>query len=456
MKWTWTGEKPWKHQVKALRKLLALRGGALLMPMRSGKTRVAIDFARASEMKWQAKRVLVVCPKSVKGVWRRQIKRYAKDCGLKWRIVNYEQTYDRVRDPDNPRSWDPVRSDSLVRYIERGKTVLIVDEAHRLGDPTTVQAKETYALSQMCELRVTLTGTPWHRKPLLVFGHYKVLDDSIFGTDWTAFRRQHVVYGSTDYDKHKIRAYTNLEGMRKKVASRAFILKEVPSRPPIHEVVPVRLEGSADIYSRMARDAIVEIKSGRYSSGEIVLTRLLRLSQICGGWLRDEEGGWHRVGTEKRESFRDLTTHLDDGGINKFVVFASYLRELGDVCRVLKDGGWDVYLLRGAVPERLREQRIAAFDEHEGKAAFVSQTATGSLGIDLSSTDTAIFYSPTRSLVNFDQACSRIKKWREKRPLTYYHLLCDGTMDELIYMANQEGLDLAELIFKHPDWIQRG
>jgi hypothetical protein len=285
----------------------------------------------------------------------------------------------------------------------------------------------------------------------LIFGHYKVLDDSIFGTSYKAFKKIYVTYGG--YENYKVVAYNNLEEMRRKVAQKAFILKEVPSRPPVHEIIPVRLEESLDTYAAMASEAIVQLKSGEYATGEIVLTKVLRLSQICGGWLRDEEGRWHRVGEEKKRAFEDWIRDVD---VPKLVVAARFKKELADVCRVLRAEGWNVYLLWGGVSEPKREQRIAAFDEDEGPAAFVTQIATGALGIDLSSADTLVYYSEDRSLVNYDQVGARIKKWREKRALSYYHFLCEGTVDEVNHLALAEGRELAEILEKHPDYLYRG
>jgi SNF2 family DNA or RNA helicase len=89
--------RPYKHQVKALRKIVRLRGGLLAMPMRSGKTKTAIDWACVMYLKYyrgKKMRVLVVCPLSVKGVWKSQIRAHQPEefkGKIKWKLVNYER-----------------------------------------------------------------------------------------------------------------------------------------------------------------------------------------------------------------------------------------------------------------------------------------------------------------------------------------------------------------------------
>src|SRR6478736_10076271 len=66
---------PYPHQVRALKKVVKNKRGALFMPMRSGKTKTAIDWCGALNTKYSDfNKVLIVCPLSVVGVWRHQFK----------------------------------------------------------------------------------------------------------------------------------------------------------------------------------------------------------------------------------------------------------------------------------------------------------------------------------------------------------------------------------------------
>jgi archaellin len=78
------------------------------------------------------------------------------------------------------------------------------------------------------------------------------------------------------------------------------------------------------------------------------------------------------------------------------------------------------------------------------------QTATGSLGIDLSAAAISVFYSLPESLVTYDQCINRIRKWKDRRTLTYYYLTGEGTIEEVQISAMNAGLDLVRVLEEDP------
>lgn len=80
---------PYLHQVKALKKLLSTGwGGALLMEPRTGKTKVAIDYACVMHQLGHVNRVMVVAPAGVMGVWEEEI---PKHCGVPHTITIWDK-----------------------------------------------------------------------------------------------------------------------------------------------------------------------------------------------------------------------------------------------------------------------------------------------------------------------------------------------------------------------------
>jgi hypothetical protein len=100
-----------------------------------------------------------------------------------------------------------------------------------------------------------------------------------------------------------------------------------------------------------------------------------------------------------------------------------------------------------------RERSYAKFAEAPGHWVFVSQISTGSMGIDLSAADTCLYYSLTESLLHYDQSKARIRLYKEQRVLSYDYLLAEGTIDELMFMALQQNMDLVEFVMKHRSLI---
>lgn len=443
--------EPYPHQVEALKLLLRNRGGALFMPMRSGKTKTAIDFVGAAAEKWgDVKRVLVVCPLSVTGVWRSEVRKHLPDkyAGIEWRIINYERLFIRI--PTGDGGWTPAPDPDLDEWRA---DVMILDESHKVGDPSALQSKLAHRYGKLAKYRVIMTGTPIHRKPFALYGQFKFLNDGIFGTRYGAFKKRYGVWGG--YGNYQLLRYINLKEMRSKITPLMYHMKHVPERKPTHEIVGVEMPPEVRLlYNEMATESIIEVEDDTITA-PIVLTRILRLSQLAGGHIKTDSGEYKTVAKHKDKAFAGLLEQFEDNEIRRVVAFARFIPELQSMVRIAQARGWWVYLLHGGVSESKREQRIAAFNDKEGgKAIFISQVSAGSMGIDLSVADTTVFYSPTNSLIDFDQACARIRKFKDKRPLSYYHILAEGSIDEVIFSSLKAKRDVVEMVLQNPHLLK--
>lgn len=435
--------RPYDHQREALKKLLPLKhGGGLFMEMGTGKTKVAIDYACIKEMKREITQVLVLGPLSTLGVWDAEIRKHTTSDTLKWKVINY----DKARMPHYLQQ--------LMDYIRNGPTLLVCDEAHKLKNPQSKQSKAAYVLGKRCAFSLVLTGTPITKHPLDLFGEMRVVDDGILGSRWGIFKKQYAMWGG--YGGYQLIKYINLKSLRARVDPFIFIAKkedclDLPKRT--HEVVPVDLRKSRRVYEQMARDSIVEFEDGTVSEAPIVLTRLLRLSQITGGYTRTDDGQYQPVGTEKQEAFANLISEFQEQERTKIVVFVRFLNELRDAAYVCAEHGYRVLPFYGKVSPRKRTQRIAEFDETDKPTAFVAQIQAGSLGISLTAASEAIFYSHTYDYAEFAQACDRLHRIGQRRAVTYYHLLARDTVDEAVWLALKTKRNIAELVMDRPELL---
>jgi hypothetical protein len=208
------------------------------MPMRSGKTKAVIDTMCILQMKYGIKRVVIVAPLSVLGVWRNQIRIHKAD-GFNFHIVllNYEMVYDRKRYKDD--TWEPIKRKSLYKFKP---DLIIVDESHKIGDPSAVQSKHLYYLQKAFPdcYKIIMTGTPFHRKPHRTYGQFRFVDESIFPMSFTAFKNKVSRWGG--YGNVKYLGAKNEKWFIKKISRGTFMMKTLPFVKPQHEVVPYELE----------------------------------------------------------------------------------------------------------------------------------------------------------------------------------------------------------------------
>jgi hypothetical protein len=438
--------RPRSWQLRALRLLLKKDGGAIFAPMRSGKSKVAVDFIGCKVVRDGIERAMIVAPLSALGGWRESIRKDL-NAEVEIRLLNYERVYGR--EPDGNGGWLPVDNDELMRFDPE---VLIIDESHRVGDPRTLANKKLFKLVRQSDPAVVLvTGTPLHRKPFYLFGQWKLYDIGKFGGSWTAFKKQYGVWGG--YGNYQLLKYRRLDKLRKKIRKDTFFMEHVPPREPTIVQVKFPLKESEGVYRQMAAEGFAKLGKKRFVDAPNPLARHTRLAQMVGGKVRVEDGRLCRVGVEKAKAFDDLLRQLADSEVDKLVVGARFLFELADVGRMCQKRGYDVLLLHGAVSAMQREYRIDQFHETDEPTVFISQIATGSLGIDLSAADTMVLYSLTRSLVDHEQFTARIRKYKDTRPLSYYYMLGEGTIDEINLLAMHEGLEVVKLITDHPEFL---
>jgi len=454
--------KPFEHQKRAFAIGITLPNFAALMEQGCGKTLTAIAIAGHRYKYDGLRRVLVVAPTSVVTVWPKEFKQFAAfptevialqgsskekaETLKKWpppgdklqvAVINYESTW-RVEK-------------ELAAWIRGG--MIICDESQRIKTPGATQSKCLHRIGQLAAYRMILTGTPVTQSPLDFYSQYKFLQPEIFGGSFTAFRARYAQMVPLDKSRpmqgpKKIVGYQRLDELVKKAHSIAFRVTKAEALDLPKEITQphyIELEKDArHVYNELRKEAIAELSGGTVTAAN-VLTKLLRLSQVTGGFVTDENGFVHRVGSEKLKVFDELLTDLLDAG-KKVVVFARFIPEIKEIGKLLEKRGIGYRVITGDVKQADRGQAVQDFQTNPEVKVFVAQIQTAGLGITLTAADTAIFYSMDFSLANHEQAKARIHRIGQKYPVTYIYLLAQGTVDEHIYDALREKKNVADLV----------
>jgi len=457
--------KPFLHQKKAFKIGITLPNVALLMEMGTGKTLTSIAIAGHRWKYDGLRRVLVVAPLSVVPVWPREFAEYAAfpvDCralkgtsvekaamlaafpptgdALQVAVVNYESTWRIEAD--------------LKRWLQgagRGGAMIIADESQRIKTPGAAQSKAMHRLGAVAAYRLILTGTPVTNSPVDFFSQYKFLQPDIFGTSFTAFKARYcdmMAFEGQNGAFKKIVGYRNLNELVRKAHSIAFRVTKAEALDLPEETIQPRFveldPRTMRLYNELRREAIAELENGIVTA-QNVLTKLLRLSQLTGGFLTDETGRTHSVGDEKMRAFEETMDDLLDAG-KKVVVFARFIPEIRTICAALEKRGIQYRYITGEVDQSARGEAVQAFQTDPEVRVFVAQIQTAGLGITLTAADTAIFYSMDFSLANYEQAKARIHRVGQRNTVTHIHLIATGTVDEKIFEALREKKNLADLV----------
>jgi SNF2 family DNA or RNA helicase len=454
--------KPFEHQKKAFAIGTTIPYAGLLMEQGCGKSLTSVAIAGHRFLHDGLKRVLVVAPTSVVPVWPREFNDYAdfpfevraltgssKEKSsqlLSWKlnpdvlqvaVVNYESTW-RMEE-------------ALTKWLKEAVSMVIADESQRIKTPGATQSKCMHRLGKLARFRLILTGTPVTQSPLDFYSQYKFLDESIFGTSFVQFRNRYAIMGG--FENRQVVSYKNMDELVQKAHSIAYRVSKAEALDLPDEITqPLYVELSKEtrnLYNQLKKEAIADLEAGGTITANIVLTKLLRLSQIAGGFVTDEDGQTHKVGDEKLKVFEETLEDLLDAG-KKVVVFARFIPEIEAILQVLDKLNVKYGYITGAVSQTERGEVVKRFQTDPNCKVFVAQIQTAGLGITLTAADTAIFYSMDFSLANHEQAKARIHRIGQKNNVTYIYLLAKDTVDEKIFAALKSKKNVADAVVD--DW----
>lgn len=426
------------YQVRGRDKAIAALeggGGFMLIPeQRTGKTLTALSVAEYFEPGI----LLVVCPKVAIPVWLSAIQTEFLDGFFKQVIVqNYEQFV------ASRKRW--------YKWADKNKGFfMICDESHLIKARGASRSGVIRTLSRRAKYRLALTGTPIANGLIDAWAQFNFINPEIFGPfddelDKETgelieehFNGRYIRWGG--YNNHQVVGYRNEKEFNRIFHKHSYriTLREAKKEggQPSLKLQMTKTYVDLDNRSQFHYDEMMEelqtVVDGEKVKAKNVLACVVKLQQICGGFLRKEDGSYIHVGHEKIEKLHEIVRSLQ--ARSKFIVVCRYIHELENVAYLLRRLGLDVDIVRGGQP----------FDGKFTCDAIAMQIQSG-MAVDMSQADAIIFYSTDYSYLNFEQARFRILSYA-KGHARYFFLLARGTIDEQIFDAVTRKKNLAKLV----------
>jgi SNF2 family DNA or RNA helicase len=452
---------PYRHQVEAFDfacKMFGLHGEpvsqgvALLMEMGLGKSLTGIAVAGALYRSGRIKRMLVVAPLSILGVWQEEFGKFADfDYTLAVLSGNGTKKADTLRHMrGTPLQVAVVNYESAWRMEKElaawDADLIVADEGHKIKTHNIAASKAMHRLGAKARYRLLLTGTVITNKAIDVFSQYKFLNPVVFGQSFYVFRNRY--FDMVGYGNHTPVLKRSMEqDLMRRLHSIAFRATKVEclDLPETTDIVrSMELEPAAmRVYRDLMKDSYAELGKGEVTVTNI-LTRLLRLSQLTGGFIGDDEGNTpQRVSIAKQAALEDIVEDVLQEG-KKLVIVARFVAEIKAICGMLDKKGIRYSLIMGGVKDR--DKQVEQFQKDPDIPVFVGQIATAGLGITLTAASTMVFYSLDYSMSNFEQTKARIHRVGQKHNCTYIFLMAKGTVDEKVLAALKNKADLAKAL----------
>jgi SNF2 family DNA or RNA helicase len=454
--------KPDQHQVEALKHAIVHRKYGIFFQQRVGKTKVAIDFCGVMKQAEDLKKVIIVSPLSVREEWGTQIDEHLSlDLDYNFYLYpdNKNKCKELIQDNLDPEdlTFIAINYDKLRNEVPNLKDwepdILIFDESHLIKNHSSKRSKASYRLSKGVDNVLLLTGTPIPKNWYDIFAQFRTMNASIFGHRWPDFKRKYCIMGG--YMGKEIVGCTDSDYIADTMGEHSIrvLRKDVFDEPKVeHITIPVTLEPKAyKTYKELKQTFVAELDLGTSITADMAGVRLMRLQQLCGGFIKNDEDEIINISNAKLKTLVDLVTTQTEGN-EPVVIFHRYRAEGDAIVEKLRSKKLKVAEFNGSVSED--DRKIARNKFQKGELdAIVIQISTGAMGITLDRSHINIFYSLDFSLSNYLQARDRVMGRNQKNDVTNYYLAASKTVDYKVIKTLQKDEDIASAIADKWRWF---
>ena len=465
---------PMSHQLNWLKKYWIPPESALFWEPGAGKTYAVVHMASARFLHNKIDLVVIICPNSVKQVWKRETDKFSN-------VPTVVQVYEAGKDIKAPAKAEgkleylvlAVESLSqgntynrVMAYVKGRKAMCVMDESSRIKNAKSERTKRATAIGWSCFYRLILTGSPITQGPHDLFAQMRFLDPGIIGIkNYTAFKARYCVMGG--FQNRKIVQYQHLDELMDRVRPYCdvILLKDVADIPDkIYKKLIVNP-------SKEQAKAIADLKDtgclqipGRDMEliVEMALERMTRIQQIVGGNLPyPTEDGYKSkpmLGKNpKLDALIDFTKEdLPDG--EKMLIWARFTPEREQICeRLAEEFGEDSFVrYDGATSD---DERVRAIDRFQGAAEkgieddpkcrfFVGNQTVAGIGLTMTIAKYSFGYSATFSAE--DRIQTENRNHRKGQTAHCIYIDCEMTIkeDRMIMKAVESKIDVGQMVFK--------
>ena len=409
-----------------------------------GKTLQGIGMAELLAREAGIRKVLVVCPASVKAQWRSEVLRFSgRDCQIVlgsaagrssqyrnecfFTICNYEQVLRDIIAIEGVR-WD----------------LIVLDEGQRIKNWEAKTAQTIKSLRSPFAL--VLSGTPLENRLDDLFSVVEFIDDRRLGPAFRFLNRHRV----TD-ESGKILGYKDLNLLRERLKpvllrrTRSAVMKDLPPRTTeIVRIAPTDEQADIELAQMQIVSAIVR-KSYISEMDLLRLQKALLLARMNADstFLVDK----HAPGfSSKLERLQELLEELAAEDDRKIVLFSEWTTMLTLIEPQITRLKLDSVRLDGSVPQKKREQLVHRFQRDPTCRVFLTTNA-GSTGLNLQAANTVINVDLPWKPAVLEQRIARAHRMGQKSPVQVYLLVTEGTIEEklLATLSAKHNLALAAL-----------
>lgn len=456
---------PFPFQEIALRYLLTVGSGGLLLEPGMGKTKIILDYISAAGLK----KVVIVCPSALCFVWEDETKTHRHD------KVTYV-----IKSTDFEKELPGIaRADIVV--VNYAKAVILLEHLKKQQfqgiflDEFLIKdykSQRTIALTELAQgipVRVGMSGTLVNNSAEDVFAPIRFLEPSLIGTGITRFKKEYAITARND--PRIIFGYRRLPEIRSILESCSIVMTKeewlhvLPKK--IDKTIQCMMSDDQRNWYDFLQSNYAILDEGNLITYENPLTIAMKLIQISQGFVYIDEDiedlqemcvdldekpkkkkTKRRVHIFKEQPKAEaLIKLLKSMPTRRSLIWYNFAAEKDIIEKYLTDNGFKYLTISGG--EKDIGGKVREFNKNNDVQYLVCQAKSVNYGITTMGNDnedqvnevldssvfTEIFYSINYSLEVYLQQRDRVHRIGQKHDCEYYHLIANSEMDKRIFDA---------------------
>ncbi len=419
---------PLEHQKEAVQKLVENKKFILADDMGLGKTTSTIIAA----LETGAKKILIICPASLKINWQREIENYSNRTtsiieGKKWEDADFVIiNYDIIKNFHE----DKKKSESTI--VNSKFDLVIIDEAHYVQNAQAQRTKLINDIGRKVERVWLLTGTPITSRPINYFNLLNLIDSPV-AQNWMAYVKRYCNGFQFQAGRRKIwnvSGASNLEELRDRTSPLVLRrLKENVLDLPEKIITPVYLRLKSKEYEELMGEYYDWYdKSGESDSLTLQFTKLTKVRQV--------------IAEEKTKATIELCENIIEQG-KKVIVFTNFTKSLE---MILQHFGKSAVRLDGQMSQKERQVSVDRFQNEENVTIFVGNIKAAGVGITLTAAEAVVMNDLSFLPSDHSQAEDRSYRYGQKNNVLVYYPIFDNTVEGIIYDILKKKKNIFETI----------
>jgi SNF2 family DNA or RNA helicase len=452
---------------------------ALFLDMGLGKSKITLDTAGLLYLNNEINGLIIVAPKGVYGNWTaKEIPKHLP-AQVPYKVVQWktpltkkktDELTELLTNKEKCLNILVINIDALItekgkfvldQFLKTYQTLMVIDESTKIKNPKAKRAIEAHTFGQKAKYKRILTGSPITKSPMDIYAQSAFLSKELLGFgNFYAFRNRYAIlkeittFGGRTF-KDEV-GYQNLDELTEKLQKFSVRMTkeqclDLPEKQYLTRQVELTPE-QRKYYNQLKDESLIVLEDDEVSV-TMILTQILRLRQICSGYLATDNGELVEIKHNRLEELEDTIEEIN----GKVIIWADFIPSIKTIENFLvkKYGPRSTVTYYGATKDR--ETPIERFENDPDCRFFISNPSVGSMGITLNAANYALYYERDYNLINRLQSEARNYRIGQKNKITYIDFLAPDTIEEDIVEAlvNKYELSAKVLRDKLIEWLKK-